>query len=54
MIFYVATNVTNSFRFKDHIYEEEIGRGGFGVVCRMQHKVDKKRYAVKIVRLSDR
>ncbi|CAI8006163.1 eIF-2-alpha kinase GCN2 [Geodia barretti] len=45
---------TELHEFKDHVYEEELGQGGFGVVCRMQHKVDKKRYAVKIVRLCDR
>ena len=31
-----------------------LGHGGFGVVCHVQHKFDKKEYALKIVRLPDR
>ena len=36
------------------MYEEELGRGGFGVVCRVRHNFDNVEYALKIVRLCDR
>ena len=42
------------FRFRDHVVREELGRGGFGVVFRVQYKIDKKEYALKIVRLRDK
>ena len=40
--------------FKDYVIKEELGKGGFGVVCRVQSKTDKNDYALKIVRLRDK
>lgn len=40
--------------FKLHTLKEKLGQGGFGVVYHVQHKIDKKEYALKIVRLPDR
>ena len=34
--------------------KDVLGYGGFGVVCHVQHKIDKKEYALKIVRLQDK
>ena len=34
--------------------KEELGKGGFGVVCRVQSKIDKSEYALKIVRIRDK
>ena len=41
-------------RLKDHVVIEQLGHGGFGVVCCVQHKIDKKKYALKIVRVQDK
>ena len=42
------------YRFKEYVLKEELGRGGFGVVFHVLHKIDKKEYALKIVRLRDK
>jgi serine/threonine protein kinase len=47
--------LTESHEFKDHVViGEPLGSGGFGVVCCVQNKLDKKKYALKLVRLRDR
>lgn len=45
---------TYTHRLKDHVVKEQLGHGGFGVVCCVQHKIDKKKYALKIVRVQDK
>ncbi|CAI8034252.1 Probable helicase with zinc finger domain [Geodia barretti] len=42
-----------SNEFKDYVVKEELGKGGFGVVCRVQYKIDRNEYALKIVRIKD-
>lgn len=32
----------------------EIGRGGFGFVCKARHRLDKNIYAIKKIKLSDK
>ena len=34
--------------------KEELGSGGFGVVYCVQHKIDKRKYALKLVKLQDK
>lgn len=41
--------VITSNRSKKHVYGDVIGKGHFGVVCHLQHQVDKREYAVKII-----
>jgi serine/threonine protein kinase len=43
-----------SNEFKDYVVKEELGKGGFGVVCRVQYKIDRNEYALKIVRIKDK
>ena len=43
-----------AYRFKDYVVKEELGKGGFGVVCRVQYKIDRNEYALKIVRIKDK
>ena len=39
--------------FDNHFLKEKLGKGGFGVVYVIKHKIDDSEYALKIVRMPD-
>ncbi|XP_064395053.1 probable helicase with zinc finger domain isoform X3 [Halichondria panicea] len=42
-----------SSRWNEYEKKDQIGKGGFGVVFHVKHKVDQADYALKIIKLSD-
>ena len=48
-------HVNKTSRYKTDFEQiKEIGRGGFGIVCKARHKLDGNIYAIKKIVLSDK
>ena len=48
-------HVNQTSRYVNDFEEiEEIGRGGFGVVCKARHRLDGNIYAIKKIKLSSK
>lgn len=51
----VLDHVNKSSRYATDFEEiEEIGRGGFGIVCKALHRLDGNIYAIKKMKMSDK
>ena len=51
----VLDHVNKTSRYANDFVElEELGRGGFGIVCKAQHRLDGNIYAIKKIKMSDK